>query len=35
MRSMWKSVAVIVVLLSWSAQAAVVEPQLCVGNYQT
>ncbi len=35
MRSMWKSVAVIVVLLSWSAQAAVEEPQLCVGNYQT
>lgn len=35
MRSVWKSVAVIVVLLSWSAQAAVEEPQLCVGNYQT
>lgn len=32
---MWKSVAVIVVLLLCSAQAAVEEPQLCVGDYQT
>jgi len=35
MRSMWNVVAGIVVVLSWSAQAAVEEPQLCVGNYQT
>ncbi|MEN6426881.1 MAG: prolyl oligopeptidase family serine peptidase [Phycisphaerales bacterium] len=35
MRSAGKSVAVIVLLLSCSAQAAVEEPQLCVGNYQT
>jgi len=35
MRKMLKSVAVIVVVLSWSAQAAVEEPQLCVGNCQT
>jgi uncharacterized protein len=34
MRGMWKCVAV-VMLLSWSAQAAVEEPQLCVGNYQS
>jgi len=32
---MWKCVAVGVVLLSWSAQAAVEEPQLCVGSYQS
>lgn len=35
MRGMWKCVAVGVVLLSWSAQAAVEEPQLCVGSYQS
>ena len=34
MQSVWKCLTV-VVLLSWSAQAAVQEPQLCVGNYQT
>jgi dienelactone hydrolase len=32
---MWKCVAVGVALLSWSAQGAVEEPQLCVGSYQS
>lgn len=34
MQSMWKCVAV-VAFLSWSAQAAVEEPELCVGSYQS
>lgn len=34
MRCMWM-VGIVVVLFSWSVQAAVEEPQLCVGNYQS
>ena len=35
MQSARKSVVVIALLMSWSVWAAVEEPQLCVGNYQT
>ncbi len=35
MRIVRKSVVVIALLMSWSVWAAVEEPQLCVGNYQT
>ncbi|MBP7050493.1 MAG: acetylxylan esterase [Phycisphaerae bacterium] len=35
MQNVRKSVVVIALLMSWSVWAAVEEPQLCVGNYQT